>query len=86
MSSDIVIACPQCGTEVRPTKEWGGLPKEGDVAVCIPCGAINIFTEVPGRMRVPTVEELDNELKSPQTQQIIRAAADERRRRIEEGQ
>lgn len=79
------VVCPQCGVKTMLGSEWAThLPKAGDVGICIPCGAINIFTGNRSEMRVPTVEELDRELKDPRTQQIIRAAAHARAQQIPE--
>ena len=54
------VVCPQCGVKTMLGSEWAThLPEAGDVGICIPCGAINIFTGNRSEMRVPTVEELE---------------------------
>ena len=54
--------CPVCNkkadgaTCTDPDNELG--PQSGDVAICVECQAINIYTE-ESTLRPPTVEELE---------------------------
>lgn len=68
--------CPQCGLNCElPVPAGMKPPSERAVAICIACGAINKFVTGTWDMRTPTVEELDEELRDPQTKQLITEAA-----------
>lgn len=76
---DEPVACPYCGYQMDATTAVDGPgdkePKAGDVAFCIACGRVAVFTSILGRLRPvpPTAEQLAEYLADPRIGGIIDA-------------
>lgn len=80
--------CPKCGYLMEATTplDGGALPKDGDVSICLNCGAILIFT-AELKMRAATDQEVAEIMRDKQTASMIQRAQSYIRRRgpIEKG-
>jgi hypothetical protein len=75
--------CPECHTDNDAATSFemdDAIPSDGDVTVCLYCGALAIFTDETTLFRRPTAEERKELLANSDVVSAIRAVHDIQKR------